>query len=78
VGPTNLPIYVASVVYGRIMMFSLSSSESTESIKSALQAQFSGVVASGSVNTAYSSLLSDASTTFNGSRSAAPPRTPKS
>jgi hypothetical protein len=65
VGPTNLPIYVASVVYGRIMMFSLSSSESTESIKSALQAQFSGVVASGSVNTAYSSLLSDASTTFN-------------
>jgi len=65
VGPTNLPIYVSSVVYGRIMMFSLSSSESTESIKSALQAQFSGVVASGSVSTAYSSLLSNSSTTFS-------------
>ncbi|MGH7269639.1 MAG: thiol-activated cytolysin family protein, partial [Polyangiaceae bacterium] len=64
VGPTNLPLYVASIVYGRIMMFSITSSQSTSNIEAALSAEFHGLVASGSVQTKYSSLINDSSTSF--------------
>ena len=64
VGPTNLPLYVASIVYGRIMMFSITSARSTQEIEAALAAEFHGLVASGSVQTKYMSLINDSSTSF--------------
>jgi DNA-binding beta-propeller fold protein YncE len=65
IGPTNLPVYVAGVTYGRIMTFSISSKQSTEQIRAALDAQYNGLVASGSISAAYSALLSDSSTSFS-------------
>ena len=48
VGPSNLPLYVASVSYGRILMFSLKSTASKKQIEAALQFSYDGVVAQGS------------------------------
>jgi hypothetical protein len=64
VGPTNLPVYVASVTYGRLMMFSITASASTQNIETALSSQFNGLLASGSVDARYSSLQSDSSFSF--------------
>jgi hypothetical protein len=64
VGPTNLPVYVASVTYGRLMMFSITASKSTQAIETALSAQFNGLLASGSVDARYASLQSDSSFSF--------------
>ena len=63
-GPTNLPVYVASVTYGRIMMFSITSRESTEAIQAALNAQYQGGVGGVAASAKYSQLMSDGSTTF--------------
>jgi hypothetical protein len=57
-GPANLPVYVASVTYGRIMMFTITSAESTTDIQAALNASYAG--SSGSA--AYSNLYQNAST----------------
>lgn len=40
-GPDNLPIYVSNVVYGRMFTFALTSTESEEKIRAALQAAYS-------------------------------------
>jgi hypothetical protein len=58
-GPDNPPVYVASVTYGRMMMFAMSSYENADTIKAALKASWDGLVTSGSVSisTKYSTLL---------------------
>ncbi len=45
----NLPVYVASVTYGQIMMFSATSTASMTDLKAALSASFNGIVGGGSV-----------------------------
>jgi len=43
IGPDNLPVYVANVVYGRMMMFSLTSTASEEEIRSTMQAGYNSI-----------------------------------
>ena len=42
-GPTNVPIYVSEVVYGRMMMFTVTSSASVTDIRAAIQASYDAV-----------------------------------
>ncbi len=50
IGRDNIPVYVSNVVYGRMMMFSLTSTSSEQEIRSALNAAYNGIVGSGSVS----------------------------
>ncbi|MFW6201025.1 MAG: FG-GAP-like repeat-containing protein [Gemmatimonadota bacterium] len=43
IGPDNLPVYVSNIVYGRMMMFSLTSSASETEIRATLQAAYNGI-----------------------------------
>ncbi len=61
IGPDNLPVYVSEVVYGRMMMFSVTSTASESEIRAAMQASyntFTGGV-SGSVDTKSEAILSN-------------------
>lgn len=40
IGPDNLPIYVSEIVYGRMMMFSVTSTATAQEIRSAMQASY--------------------------------------
>ncbi|MEO0899111.1 MAG: thiol-activated cytolysin family protein [Bacteroidota bacterium] len=42
-GPNNLPVYVSNIVYGRMMMFSLTSTASETEIRAMLQAAYSNI-----------------------------------
>ncbi|MEM6286277.1 MAG: thiol-activated cytolysin family protein [Bacteroidota bacterium] len=59
IGPDNLPVYVSEVVYGRMMMFTLTSSESESDIRATLQAAYEGIGGSveGSLSARQQSLL---------------------
>jgi hypothetical protein len=59
VGPDNLPVYVANVVYGRILMFSFTSTASITDIRAALAASFSSI-AGGSIEGRYLDILNQA------------------
>lgn len=43
IGPNNLPVYVSEVVYGRMMMFTLTSTASESEIRATLQAAYDGI-----------------------------------
>ncbi|MEM9986263.1 MAG: thiol-activated cytolysin family protein, partial [Bacteroidota bacterium] len=49
-GPTNLPVYVSNVVYGRMMMFSLTSTASEEDIRATLQLAYSNLAGNVTAN----------------------------
>lgn len=40
IGPDNLPVYISEIVYGRMMMFSVTSSASESEIRAAMQASY--------------------------------------
>lgn len=42
-GPDNLPVYVSEIVYGRMMMFSLTSTASEQEIRTMLQAGYNNI-----------------------------------
>lgn len=46
IGPDNLPVYVSEVVYGRMMMFSVTSTASADEIRTAMQASYNSFVGS--------------------------------
>jgi thiol-activated cytolysin len=48
-GPDNLPVYVANVVYGRIMMFTMTSTASASEMEATLNAAYSRFGGGGSV-----------------------------
>jgi len=50
IGPDNLPVYVSNIVYGRMMMFSLTSTASEEEIRATMQAGYESIGGSGSVS----------------------------
>ena len=50
IGPDNLPVYVSNVVYGRMMMFSLTSTASASDIRATMQAAYDGLAGGGSAN----------------------------
>ncbi|MGH7269372.1 MAG: thiol-activated cytolysin family protein, partial [Polyangiaceae bacterium] len=62
IGPDNLPVYVASVTYGRILMFSITSTASASDISGALDAQYKGAVGGASGSVDYKSLVQNSST----------------
>lgn len=59
IGPDNLPVYVSEVVYGRMMMFTLTSTESESDIRATLQAAYESIGKSieGSLSVRQRSLL---------------------
>lgn len=62
IGSDNLPVYVGEVVYGRMMMFSITSTASATEIQAAINASYSSVVGGGSggVSTRQRKVLSEA------------------
>lgn len=46
VGPANLPVYVGEVVYGRMMMFSITSTASAQEIQATINASYGTLVGS--------------------------------
>jgi hypothetical protein len=62
IGPDNLPIYVSSVVFGRMLLFTFSSDASAEDIQGALQLAYEGAAtgASAEVNSRYRKVLASA------------------
>lgn len=59
IGADNLPVYVASVTYGRILMFSFTSSANITDIRAALSATFSSL-AGAEIEARYLDLLTQA------------------
>ena len=59
VGPNNIPVYVSSMTYGRILMFSFTSTASITDIRAALSASFSSI-AGGSISGRYLDILNQA------------------
>jgi hypothetical protein len=59
IGPDNLPVYVSEVVYGRMMMFSVTSTASESEIRTAMQASYNTFTGggSGSVGTKNEAIL---------------------
>lgn len=59
IGPDNLPVYVSEIVYGRMMMFSVTSTASESDIRSAMQASYDSFTgsASGGLNTRQQAVL---------------------
>ena len=43
IGPDNLPVYVSNIVYGRMMMFSITSTASESEIRATMQAGYNGI-----------------------------------
>ena len=66
IGPDNLPTFVSSVTYGRIMMFSFNSSASVEDIKASLDFAYNGGAFSGEVNAdaKYKNILKNSEVNF--------------
>ncbi len=60
-GPQNLPVYVADVTYGRILMVSMTSTASAERIMGALSAAYNGgfFSVSGSIAAGYQEILAN-------------------
>ena len=58
----NIPVYVSNVVYGRMMMFTVTSTASEAKIRTALNASYRGLLAAGDVRleVGYEKLLDEA------------------
>lgn len=50
IGPDNLPVYVSNIVYGRMMMFSITSTASESDIRATMQAGYNGIGGSAEAN----------------------------
>ncbi len=59
VGADNLPVYIANIVYGRILMFSFTSTSSITDIRAALAASFSSI-AGAEIAARYLDILNNA------------------
>jgi len=50
IGPSNLPVYIGEIVYGRMMMFSVTSTASVSDIQASISASYNGLVGGGSAS----------------------------
>ena len=50
IGPENLPVYVSKIVYGRMMLFSLTSTASRSDIEGTVNASYDGLSGGGGAN----------------------------
>jgi thiol-activated cytolysin/VCBS repeat protein len=48
IGPDNIPVYVSNIVYGRMMMFSITSTATEQEIRGTLQLAYNGIGGGGS------------------------------
>lgn len=75
IGANNIPLYVSNIVYGRMMMFTLTSTASSSEIRAALNASYKGLGASSKIHieTRHKKILSESkiSVTSLGGHSAA-------
>lgn len=76
IGPNNQPTYISSIVWGRLMMLTITSSSSETDIRAALSASYDGVSGggSGSIDASSLNLLQNASiqlVTLGGDQAAA-------
>ncbi|HET6348764.1 MAG TPA: thiol-activated cytolysin family protein [Candidatus Krumholzibacteria bacterium] len=60
IGPDNPPVYVSSIAYGRILMFSFTSTASLSDIKGTLSALYNGGEFGGSLSAQYQNVLENA------------------
>ena len=60
IGPENLPVYVSNISYGRILMFSFTSSASLVDIKATLSALYNGGEYGGNLSTELKAVLDNA------------------
>ena len=60
IGPDNLPVYVSNISYGRILMFSFTSSASLVDIQATLSAMYNGGEFGGNLSTDLKAVLDDA------------------
>ncbi len=59
-GPNNLPVYISSIVYGRIMMFSFTSTSTEAKIQATLNAMYNSGEFGGELDTELQSVLDNA------------------
>ncbi len=64
IGPDNLPVYVSNIVWGRIMVFTMTSTYTASEMEAAINASYDGIV-SGSVDAQYLDILNSEETTIN-------------
>ncbi|NTV03300.1 hypothetical protein HGA89_00080 [bacterium] len=64
VGPQNLPVYVSNIVWGRIMIFTMTSTYTASQMQAAIEASYQGI-AGGSVDAQYLAILNSEETTIN-------------
>lgn len=72
IGPDNLPVYVSNIVWGRMMMLTMTSTFDVDSMQAALRASYSGI--SGSVDDNHKDILQQSEirlVTVGGDQSAA-------
>ena len=74
-GPANLPVYLSEVVYGRMMMFTMTSTASEDEIRGTINAAYNGIgsSASGSLSASQKNILQEskiAITSYGGSADA--------
>ncbi len=60
IGPDNLPVYVSSIAYGRILMFSFTSTASIADINATLEAMYNNGEFGGNLSTHLQSVLEQA------------------
>lgn len=61
IGPNNVPVYVARIQYGRMLMYSMTTSEETSILQAAIEASYNGVASvDGSIRTRVESVLQNA------------------
>lgn len=64
IGPDNLPVYVSNIVWGRIMIFTMTSTYSASEMMAAIEASYQGI-AGGGVSGQYLAILQSEETTIN-------------
>ncbi len=65
IGPSNLPVYVSNIVYGRIMIMTMTSTYSSSEMRAALEASYNQGLGGGTIDAEYETLLQSENTSFN-------------
>ncbi len=65
IGPSNLPVYVSNIVYGRIMIMTMTSTYSSSEMHAALEASYNQGLGGGTIDGGYQAILQSENTSFN-------------
>ena len=64
IGPDNLPVYVSNIVWGRLMIFTMTSTYTASEMQAAIDASYDGFV-SGEGHVDYTEVFNNSETTIN-------------